>query len=209
MNKILIPMSIDFLNYFFLIGSVFGILLFLCMINSLKLLKKIDSFANKSYSIKKLEQIIDYTFNLDFKKLLLSSSKLIGSLLCLITVYVLHFFIFKFNFEKLSQLFSVCCNHEIILILLKFIKIFAILSFISIFIFGLLLILNKKLVEKIIILFDNWYDVDKVIEEKLEKTIAKDFDTICFLRNKPIGIFGLFLSIILLILTVINIVWCI
>ena len=94
--------------------------------------------------------------------------------------------------------------HIIWLIGLQSFQWFTVCALGFVFFYGILLVFHKKLAERLNHTFDTWYNLDKVIEKKFEKTITKDIDTVSFLRNKHVGWTGLIISLFLIFLAIIN-----
>jgi hypothetical protein len=205
-DKILFHILIDFTKYFSLFSSIAGILLFCCMLVSLRMLKKFGFFFNKTYNSNKLETMLNKSVLADFSNSILSHSIISSFTLFVISSFLLNFFIFQFNPSKIYVLFFSACSQNVLLIFLKTLQKLFILFFILICIFSLLVIFRKKYADFLIRHLDSPYDFDKLIEDKLDSTISKDVDTICFLRNKLIGTTGLVLSICLFFLSIRNLV---
>jgi hypothetical protein len=197
---------IDFLiqssEWFALVSGIFGALLFIVMLLSLDGLKRMGEIFNTSYSVKKIENAVNA--KADIENALFSRAKMLGFFVSIASIWIFIFLIFQLDVEKVLGILSVRQNLQpFYLALLQTAKLFSILSIVFSFLFGLILIFDRNSAEKISSFFSNWYSTEN-IEKKLDETILKDTDTICFLHNKFVGLLGFLASVILLGFSVIN-----
>lgn len=198
---------IDFLiqssEWFALVSGIFGALLFIVMLLSLDGLKRMGEIFNTSYSVKKIEKAVNA--KADIENALFSRAKMLGFFVSVASIWIFIFLIFQLDVEKVLGIFRVRQNLQpFYLALLQTAKLFSILSVVFSFLFGLVLIFDRNSAEKISSFLNSWYSTES-IEKKLDETVLKDTDTICFLHNKFVGLLGFLASIILLGFSIINV----
>jgi len=187
---------------FSFVAGLLGVFLFSVMIMSLDLLRDLGNFFNKSFPVKKIEKKMNSSKNID--DTFFKYSKVFGVLIIAGGLYIFYALLKGMKIEAMKTVFNISdVNWPFILALLKTIWLFTLVSVIAGIIFGLLLIADTDVAKDLSSLFNKWYDYDE-IEQRLDDTVLKDTDTICFLHNKIVGIFGLTASVFLLILSSIN-----
>ncbi|MCK5707388.1 MAG: hypothetical protein KAI43_07015 [Candidatus Aureabacteria bacterium] len=202
--KIIFNILIESSEYFAIIAGILGLMLFFTMSFSLDILKILGKLFNRPYSTKNIEQSVNKTTNIE--NALYARSMLVGAIVSFASVWIFFFLVFQLDLEKIIKILSI--KHEMIpfmLALFQTAKLFSIFSIVICFIFGLILSFDRNSAEAISNKLNSWYDTER-LEEKLDNTIFKDTDTICFLHNKFFGFLGLIASIILLVLAITNIV---
>ena len=205
MKETFLEIFIDFSAYFSLTAGILGIILFLIMIGSLSMLKKLGQFFNNTYSVKKVEAAVNHKVTFNIRDTIFSYSRFSGISLCVISFTIIIFFLFKLDTEKFVVFFSYKKIPVIIFIMLMQGFQYMMIFFLGlVFIYGIILIVMPQRGRRFNDFFDKWYDIDNTIEEQFEKTITKDIDTVSFLRNKHVGYTGLIFSIILTLLALIN-----
>ena len=202
--KTIINILIESSEYFTIIAGAIGIGVFVVMMLTLDLLRSLGKLFNRPYSIKKMEQTVNKRKNIE--KSLYDRSKILGTIIAIASIYILFFLFVKLDLGKIMEIISIESTMQpFTLALLQTAKLFSILSTFFSGLFGLVLIFDKHSAEKISDFFNNWYSTEE-IEEKLDETVFKDTDTICFLHNKFIGFLGFFASLILFGLAFFNII---
>ena len=202
--KIITDIFIESSEIFTVVAGGLGIGLFIVMIITLDILRALGKVFNRPYSVKQMEKTVDK--RKDIEKLLYRQSKVLGIIIVISSVYVFLFLFYKLDLEKILSLLKVkSAMQPFTLALLQTAKLFSIFSMILAFIFGIILFVDKSSAEKISDIFSTWYSTEE-LEDKLDETIFKDTDTICFLHNKFIGFLGLVASVILFGLAVANLV---
>ena len=205
MREVFYTILIEFSAYFSLVAGILGLFLFVTMINSLSFLKKLGQLFNRIYSLKKMEKTVNGNIDLNMKKFLFMYSTFSGLCLCFLSGFPIVFLTCKVDMEKFAVLLPVKSSYHIILLTgLQSFQWFTVCALGFVFLYGILLLFHKKLAERLNQIFDTWYNLDEAIENKFEKTITKDVDTVSFLRNKHVGWTGLIISLFLILLAVIN-----
>ncbi|MBN1521323.1 MAG: hypothetical protein JW928_02220 [Candidatus Aureabacteria bacterium] len=196
--KILFDILIEFSAWFALASGLLGISLFAVMLASLGFLKKLGKIFNKTFSVRKIELAVNKNFEWNMKKLFFTHSKISGSALCLISFFLALFLAFRIDMEKFLEVLKVKVEHRMVwLIGMQSFQAIVVSALFLVFFYGLILFFCTDFAKKLSNHFNRCYDIEEKLKVKLEKTITKDIDTISFLRNKPIGLTGLILSIIL------------
>ncbi len=194
---------VKFSLIFSFVAGLLGVILFLIMIFSLDLLRDIGNFFNRAFSLKKIERRINEFRQID--NIFFKYSKLIGIFIVISGILVIYSMFKNVNIEELNDIFNIKdTNWPFIFAMFKTMWLFTIISLCAGVIFGFVLIFDKDVAKEWSSFINKWYDSDE-IEERLDNTILKDTDTICFLHNKIVGVFGLTASVFLLVLSSIRI----
>jgi len=200
--KIFFDILVESSQYFTVIAGVIGIALFVIMLFSLNFLKTLGVFFNRYYSVKKIEKAVNK--RKDIEHIFYKRSKILGAIITGASVYVLIFLLFNLDIEKVLKLMNIKQTlYPFFLALFQTAKLFTILSISFAAVFGILLIVSSDSAEKVSSFFNNWYSTEE-LEEKLDETILKDTDTICFLHNRIIGGLGLLASMLLFFMSLSN-----
>jgi hypothetical protein len=200
--KIIWDILIQSSEYFTVLAGALGVILFLCMILSLDGLRGMGGLFNRSYSVKNVQNEINR--KRDIEKMFYDNSRFFGLAIILASAWVLFFLFKQLDINKIIAIMKVRSNLQpFTLALLQTAKLFSVLSVVFAFIFGLVLIFDRSSAERLSVFFSSWYSTEG-LEDKLDETVLKDTDTICFLHNKFIGLLGFLASAILVLLAVMN-----
>ncbi|MBN1521488.1 MAG: hypothetical protein JW928_03055 [Candidatus Aureabacteria bacterium] len=193
--KIFFSILIESSEYFTLIAGACGMALFIIMLLTLDFLREIGKLFNRQYSVKDIEKTINK--RTDIEHFVYARSKILGIAIFLASFYVLVFLIFNLDLEKILSLINIKQTlRPFVLALIQTAKLFTILSITFSIFFGIVLIFDRSSAEKMSNFFNSWYSTEE-LEEKLDETILKDTDTICFLHNRLIGCLGFLASLFL------------
>ena len=204
--KFIFDILIVFSAWFSLIAGIFGIVLFLVMLLSLRLLRKLGQIFNKTYSIKKMEYILSKNIEFNLKKLFFKYAKWAGSILCIVCVFIIFFLVYRVDINSFLNVLKVKPEFKMLwLIILQSFQAVFVGALLFAFFYGIMLIFCEDFAKKLNESFSRTFNIDEKIQESFEKTITKDIDTISFLRNRVIGLVGFLISVILTILAVYDI----
>ena len=182
-------------EYFSMVAGIMGILLFVIMLFSLDILRGAGKLFNNSYSVKNMEDTVNKTTSIE--KFIYSRSRFIGAIVICATIYIFIFLMRELDLERIMSVLKVRSTFRpFTLALMQTARLFSIISMAFAFLFGIVMVFDKNSAEKISDFLNDWYSTEE-IENKLNETVLKDTDTICFLHNKFFGILGLLASLIL------------
>jgi hypothetical protein len=198
---------IEFSVWFSLAAGLIGTALFSVMLFSLGLLRTLGQIFNETYSMKALEARFNRRFNIRMRNMMMAHPATSGSALAAVSLLLFLFFALGLDAARIAALCGAGSARALALAALQFVQWTALAAFGFCFVFGLLLAARKGLAEKLCDRFDAWYSIDEKIEDRLEKTITKDIDTISFLRQKTIGMAGLTISVILTLIALYDILF--
>jgi len=189
-------------EYFTFIAGFLGIILFFSMLFSLDFLKKLGKFFNRSYSTKQIEKAINAQVNIE--NVFFNKPLIWGILISLGAIWVTVFLLWQLDIERVVAYIKIRSTFKpLVQILFQVFQIVGVVGILSALVFGLLMIFNISLAHKISGKLNSWYNTEP-LATKLDDTVVKDIDAICFLRNVIIGWPGLVISLVLIVLAVLN-----
>lgn len=201
--KILVDIFILSSEYFSIVAGALGIMLFLIMLSNLDILRIAGKLFNTSISTKEIEQSVNR--QTDLEKIFYAYPKPLGFIIVVASSYVIFFLFVQLDIENILNMINMKTNlRPFAQALLQTAHVFCMLSMIVSIIFGIIMMACKESAEKISLFCSQWLNTEQ-FQEKLDETVMKDTDTICFLHHKILGVLGLMVSVLLILFAVSNI----